>query len=157
MTPILYAKWGGIAAAFLAWSWLCFHQGSLEPTAALALDHAAMAKAATDALLAERAAAEAQAINDHATETTHANDIATIDHTPPRTNPVIVYRNAAAVCQRAVPGAKTEAGGLPADTQEGGTDSGRGINIRAALNDLEMKYEKVLADYRQLDAEWPTK
>lgn len=156
MTPLTYAKWGGIAAAFLAWSVLCFHQGSLGPTTALALDHAAMAKAATDALLAERAATEAQAINDHAAETTHANDLRTIDHAPPRTDPVIVcVRTPSPVRVGPVPGAKAETGGLPADTQAGGTDSGRGVNIRAALNDLEVKYEKVLADYRQLDSEWP--
>lgn len=64
MTPLAYAKWGGIAAALLAWSWLCFHQGGLGPTAALERDHADMAEATTKALLAQAA----QAAADHASQ-----------------------------------------------------------------------------------------
>lgn len=154
MTPVAYFKWAGISAALIGWSWLCFHQGGLGPTAALERDHAAMAQTMTNALLAQRAAAEAAAINDHATEVTHATDIAQIDHAPPRTDPVLVYRTVKA-CVDPVPGAEAKAGGVTTHPAEGGTDGGRGVNIRAALNELEIKYEKVLADYRQLDAEWP--
>lgn len=54
MTPLgLYIKWGGIAAAVLGWSWLCYHQGSLAPQLAeakkeLKVDARADAKRATD-------------------------------------------------------------------------------------------------------------
>lgn len=163
MTPLLYAKWGGIAALAIALFGGGFYFGGLPGEAkaaaaqtALETDHADMAQATTSALLAQRSQMAAQAAADHATEKTHADDLAKIASTPPRTSPVIVYVSAPSpVRVDPVPGAEAEAGGVTADPKAGGADPGRGVNIRAALNALEVKYETVLADYRQLDAEWP--
>ena len=132
-----------------------FHFGGLGPTAALERDHAAMAKATTDALLAQRAAAEAQAINDHAAETTHANDIRAIDNASPRTDPVLVYRTVKA-CVDPVPGAEAQAGGVATHPAEGRSESvDRGRDIRPAIEEVKRRLEKVMADYRQEDSEWP--
>jgi hypothetical protein len=156
MTPLFYLKAGGALALVLVIFGSGYHIGGLAPTAALEADHASMAQAATGALLAQRAASEAQAINDNTAQVTHGKDIAKIDATPPRTDPVIVYVHTPnPVRIGPVPGTEAQAGGVPADPQGGGSDLGRGVNIRAALDSLEVKYEKVLADYRQLDSEWP--
>lgn len=164
MTPTAYAKWGGILALAAALFGGGFYFGGLPGEAkaaaaqtALETDHADMAQAATTALLTQRSQMAAQAASDHATEKTHADDLAKIDSTPPRTSPVIVYVAAPnPVRVGPVPGAEGEAGGVTADPERGGTDPGHGVNIRAALNALEVKYERVLADYRQLDSEWPS-
>ena len=155
MTAILYAKVGGIAALVVLIFGLGYHFGGMAPRAALEADRAAQSEAATKALLAQRAAAADQAITDHIAETAHAQDLSTLDALTPVRTPLVVYRGAAAVCGRAVPGATPKAGGQPADPQGGRADPGSGVDIRAALDALELKYERVLADYRQLDAEWP--
>jgi hypothetical protein len=62
MTPLIYAKWGGIAAALLAWSWACFHQGGLGPTAALDRAREAQAELVARAVLAERASTAAESV-----------------------------------------------------------------------------------------------
>lgn len=62
MTPLIYAKWGGIAAAFLAWSVLCFHQGGMSSTARLEALQTAQSQLTAKAVLAERASAEAESV-----------------------------------------------------------------------------------------------
>jgi hypothetical protein len=146
MNPLLYAKLGA-AAALLA---LAFYLGSLGPKAALERDHAAMAEATTQALLAQRASQQTQAINDNAAEKAHDEDLEAIPlHI--RHDPVFV-RLPAQDCR--VPAAQTKTGGN--DPGKGGVQPGSGErDIRPAIEALKIKYETVLADCRRLDAEWP--
>lgn len=156
MTPyILYIKLAlaGVLIALVGGT--CWHLGSLGPKAALAEFQAKQSQLTADAVLAERASATAQAVIDHQAELTHAQTIVQIDAAHALTAPVFVCSPASEVPGRAVPGAAAQAGGVAADPKEGGIDPGRRVNIRAALDALEIKYEKILADYRQLDAEWP--
>jgi hypothetical protein len=151
-----YIKPVAILVAVAAIFFAGFRIGGLGPTAALEADHAAMAKAATDALLAQRAHAVAEAINDNAAETQHAQTIIQIDAAPPIRTPVFLCAPGGPVRAGSLPGAETKAGGLPADPAGGrGQPVDRGSNIRPAVEELKKRLEKVMADYRQLDAEWP--
>jgi hypothetical protein len=148
MNPLLYAKIG-VGVALLAF---VFYLGGLGPKAAMERDHAAMAEAATQALLAQRAAAQAQAINDNAAEKTHDQDLEAIPlHI--RHDPVFV-RVPGPVKDCGVPSTEAKAGGN--DSSKPGVQSGSGErDIRPGLEALKVKYETALADCRRLDAEWP--
>jgi hypothetical protein len=147
MNPLLYAKLGA-GGAVLA---LVFYLGGLGPKAALERDHAAMAETATQALLAQRAAAQAQAINDNAAEKTHDQDLEAIPlHI--RHDPVFVRVPSTTSC----PMSGTEAKASSNDPIKPGVQSGSGErDIRPGLEALKVKYETALADCRRLDAEWP--
>lgn len=163
LTPyLIYLKLGAAAVLLALAAGAGFHLGGLKGHAdaadaktALQADRAAQSELTAKAVLAERASAEATAAQDHITETQHAQTIIQIDSAPVNRTPVFVCSAPGPVRIGPMPGAEAQASGQPADTQAGRSDQGRGVNIRAALDALEIKYEKVLADYRQIDAEWP--
>ncbi len=153
LTYLKIAAAVALAALLFGGGWYC---GGLKPTAALQADHAAMAQATTQALLAQRAQLTARTVTDHTAETTHAQDLAEIDALTPIATPVIVYRGTAPVCGSAVPGAPAQASGQPAGPAGGGSQPvGGGRDIRPDIEALKKRLERVMADYRQLDAEWP--
>lgn len=160
---MIYAKLAGILALALALAGGGFHFGRLsgdlkaaDARTSLETDHAAMAKAATDALLAQRAASDAAAVRNHATEAQHAKTIIQIDAAPPIRTPVFLCAPGDPLRAGAVSSAENQAGGIPADPAEGRSQSAdRGRDIRPAIEALKRQLEKVMADYRQLDAEWP--
>jgi hypothetical protein len=125
MNPLLYAKVGA-AVVLLA---VVFYLGGLGPKAALERDHAAMAQAATQALLAQRAQASAD----------HAHLQGVIDRYDAQKdipNPVDtglahrVYITAASGCP--VPETRIVAGGIEAPAALAGSDPG----IVGRLQDL---------------------
>jgi hypothetical protein len=167
-------KMGGIAAlaallfagGFYFGSLRGDEKGDADKTAQEASQEAQSA-AVAKAVLTERAAARAQAAIDHATETTHAQALETIDDLPPIATPLIVYRNAPKVRGGAVPSPQAEARSVAAGAVGGadqpvdrGCDIGpidaQPVDIRPAVEALKKKLEKIAADYRQLDTEWPT-
>lgn len=142
----------GIAAVLLAVALAVgYHFGGLTARNALEVDHTAMAQAATDALLAQRASAQTQAINDNAAETAHDQ---TVEALPARVVRTPVFLRAPGdVCPDRVPGTQAQTrGDHPAG---GGAQRGGGGDLRPAIEALKVKYETVLADCRRLDAEWP--
>jgi hypothetical protein len=147
MNPLLYAKIG-IGVALLA---MFFYLGGLGPKAALDRDHAAMAEATANALIAQRKAAQAQAINDNVAEKAHDQELEAIPlHI--RHDPVFVRLPGPSNC--GVPAAKPEAVSHDSDPSSGGVQPGSGErDIRPALEQMKIKYETALADYRRLDAE----
>ena len=157
MTAVLYAKLGGIALAIALLFGAGYHFGGMASKTQLEAQDAAQSQATAKAVLAERASALAQAAQDHTAENTHAADLAKIDSTPPSIAPVLVYVSTpGAIRTGAVPGPQTQAGGQPADTQGGGRQPvGGGRDIRPDIEALKKRLETVMADYRQLDAEWP--
>lgn len=152
---ILYAKLGG-AILLLAFVFgVGFRFGGMGPAAALQRDHAAQSQAIAKAVLAERAAAEATALQDHATEATHAQTIVQIDAAPPIRTPILLC-GPGPLRAGAMPSAEAQTGGIPADPAErGGERVGGERDIRPGIEALKRQLEKVMADYRQLDAEWP--
>lgn len=148
---ITYLKLGGILAAIAIVFGLGFHFGGMGPRVALERDHAAMAKATTDALLSQRAHDAAQAINDNAAETVHDQDLEAI---PLHVIHDTVFVRLPATPNSPVPGTKAEAGGEhPAS---GATEQRLEYrDIGPGLAAFEARYETVLADCRRLNAEWP--
>jgi hypothetical protein len=152
MTWIAGLKLGGILALVAALFGSGYHFGGLASKTALEADHAAMSKAATDALLAQRSQAAAQAITDNKAETVHDQTLESLPTRVIRT-PVFV-RAPGDVCPDVVPTAQTQAGGQ--DPGGRGAEPGsRERDIRPAIEALKIKYERALADCRRLDAEWP--
>lgn len=143
MAAIAYAKWIGIALSVFAIAAGSFHLGSLGPKAELAKYQAAQALAGTHE--------ETKQLNTNVTaEKAHDEDLNYIDLHVVRT-PVLVCDNPPAANRVPVP---SEAGHPAA--QSGGTDPGpRERDVRDELSAFEVKYEKILADCRRLDAEWP--
>lgn len=136
MNPILAAKLGA-AMALLA---LAFYLGGLGPKAALERDHAAMAEATTQALLAQQKAAETE----HARQQRiiDAYDAAPIDFVAP-TLARRLYIAAVGGCD--LPKARTVASGTEAPSPLPSGPSG----VERALGEL---IEACSADARQLNA-----
>lgn len=151
---LIYIKIGAVILVLALAAGAGYHFGGLASRAALDAQEAAQSQTTANAVLAERASALAQAKNDQSAQATHDQDLAKINSAPISNTPVIVYRPGA-LCAGTVPGAEAQAGGIPANSEGGRADPGPGVNIRAALNALEVKYETVLVDYRRLDADWP--
>jgi len=154
VTPLLYLKLGAIVAMVAALFAAGFHIGGMASRSAYEADTAAQSQAIATAVLAERASSVATAAADHATEAQHAKTIIQIDATPAISTPVFVC-DPSPVRAGSLPGTETQAGGVPADPTEGrGQPVDRGRDIRPAAEELKKRLEKVMADYRQLDAEW---
>lgn len=152
MTYITYAKIG--AGVFLAALLACggWYFRGLKADAVLSADHAAMAKATADALIAQRNDADAQAKTDSTAEAAHDKTIealpARVVHTP------VWLRAPGELCADPVPGAQGKAAGV--DPASRPTVPGpRGVDIRPGIEAFKLKYETALADCRRLDAEWP--
>lgn len=156
MSPyLIYVKLGAAALMLAIAAGAGYHFGGMASRTALEADHAAMAKATTDALLAQRAHAAAQAINDNAAETQHAQTIIQIDSAPPMRTPVFLCAPGDPLRAGAVSSAETQAGGIAADPAEGRSQRmDRERDIRPGIEALKRQLEKVMADYRRLDAEW---
>lgn len=154
MNPILYVKVGLAAALLAAIFGFGFHWGGSSAKAALEADHAAMAQATTEALIAQRTQQAAEMERDHATEATHAQVILSIDATPPVRTPVFLC-GPSPLRTGTVPGAESETSGIAPDPAEwGGERVDRKRDIRPGVEALKRQLEKVMADYRQEDAEW---
>jgi hypothetical protein len=131
-----------------------YYVRGLACEAALETDRAAQSQTIATAVLAERASAAATAAQDRATETQHAQTIVHIDSAPAISTPVFVC-GPGPVYSGSVPGAERETGGIPTDPEAGrGQPVDRGRDIRPAVEALKKRLEKVMADYRQEDAEW---
>lgn len=118
----------------------------------------AIAQADVTALEGQAAHTAAQQINDNHAEAAHGQDNHKIDATPDRADPVIVYRDRPSkVCVAAMPGAEAQARPDGTDPAAGGSQpSDRdGDNRRPEIEALKKQIERVMADYRRLDAEWP--
>lgn len=153
----LYIELGAAALLLALAAGTGYHLGGLGPTAALEADRAEQSQAIATAVLAERASAAATAARDHATEATHAQVIVSIDSAPPLRTPVLVC-GPGPLRTGTVSGAEGEASSIPADPPEGrGQPVDRGRDIRPAVEALKKRLEKVMADYRQEDAEWSAK
>ena len=150
-TAIKIALAIALAIALLAEA---YHLGGDGPRAAMALYEADQSRAIANAVLTERAAAAATAAQDHATELTHAQVIVQIDSAPAIHTPVLLCPPGA-VRAGAVPGTQGQTGGVPADPAAGRGEPVGGRDIRPVIEALKKRLEKVMADYRQLDAEWP--
>jgi hypothetical protein len=104
MPYVTYVKWALIAGV-LAWA---YHAGGNGPRAALEADHAAMAETATAALLAQRAASDAQIAK-------LSKVVSDYENAPPDPlAPVVAHRvlvYAASACRDPVPAADPVAGG----------------------------------------------
>jgi hypothetical protein len=156
VTPLLYLKLGAIVAMVAALFAAGYHIGGMASRSAYEADTAAQSQAIATAVLAERASALATAAADHATEAQHAKTIIQIDAAPPIRTPVFLCAPGGPLRAGALPGTEAKAGGIPADPAEGRSQPvDRGSNIRPAIEELKKRLEKVTADYRQLDAEWP--
>lgn len=135
-----------------------YYLGGLGPTAALEADRAEQSQTIATAVLAERASAAATAARDHATEATHAKVIVSIDSAPALRTPVFVCSDPGPLRIGTVSGAEGEASGGVADPPEGRRERvDRERDIRPGIEALKRQLEKVMADYRQEDAEWPAK
>jgi hypothetical protein len=148
----------GVAALLLAIAaGAGFYVRGLTCEAALETDRAAQSQTIATAVLAERASAAATAAQDHATEATHAQVIVSIDSAPPLSAPVLLC-GPSPLRVGTVPGAEGETGGVPADPDAGrGQPVDRGRDIRGPIEALKKRLERVMADYRQEDTEWPKK
>lgn len=164
MNPyLLYVKLGAAALVLAIAAGAGFYFGRLSgdlkaerAVAAQEADRAAQSQLVATAVLAERASAAATAARDHATEATHAQVIISIDSTPPLRTPVFVCADPGPLRVGTVPGAEGETGSVPADPSEGRSERVDGKrDIRPGVEALKRQLEKVMADYRQLDAEWP--
>lgn len=115
-----------------------------------------IATAVSTALLNERAQVARQAKADNAAQAQHDKDTASINSAPPRSDPIIVYRDAPKVRCSTVPGDSGKASTLAANPAEGGGEPvDRGRDIRPGLEAVKKRLELVMADYRREDAEFP--
>lgn len=152
---LTYLKWGGLLALVVAAAGVGYHFGGMGPKTQLAAFQAAQAENTTKAVLAERASAAHQAAVDINAETQHAKDLADIAALAPVSAPLLVYRTVPAP-GGAVHGAQSAAGSLPAHPAEGGSEPvGGAVDIRPDIEALKKRLEAVMADYRELAAEWP--
>jgi hypothetical protein len=152
---LIYVKMGAAALVLAIAAGAGYHFGGLSSKTALEADHAAMAKAATDALLAQRAHATAQAINDNAAETQHAQTIIQIDSAPPIRTPVFLCAPGDPLRAGTVSSTEGETRAGDPSTAEGrGQPVDRERDIRPGTEALKRQLEIVMADYRRLDAEW---
>jgi hypothetical protein len=152
---VIWAKIGGILAAIAAVFLVGFHFGGMASKTTLALYQASEAENTAKAVLAERTSAQAQAAIDHTAETRHAKDLTDIAALAPISTPLLVYRTVAAPIGT-VPGAQSKAGPVATHPAEGGGERvGRAVDIRDDVEALKKRLEVVMADYRELDAEWP--
>ena len=132
-----------------------YYFGGLGPKTALADFESKEAQNTAAAVLAERASAQHQATIDFNAETQHAKDLQDLAALTPVATPLLVFR-AAPAASGAVPSAQTAAGGVAANPQGGGGEPvGRAVNIRPDVEALKKRLEEVMADYRELAAEWP--
>ncbi len=150
----LYIKLGAAvlaAAALLAVGW---HFGSLGPKTELAQFQSKQAQLTADAVLAERAANQAEKERDHQTELKHAQVITQINIDPVNTAPVLVCEPAE-IHSSPVSGTEGETNSSGTSTAErGGEPVDRGRDIRPAIEALKKRLERIMADYRQEDEEW---
>jgi hypothetical protein len=154
---LLYIKIGAAAALLAIVAGGSYHFGGMASRTQLEADRAEQSGLTATAVLAERASAAATATQDHATEATHAQVIVSIDSAPPISAPVLLC-GPSTLRVGTVPGAEGETGGVPASPDEGrGQPVDRGRDIRPALEAVKKRLEKVMADYRQEDTEWPKK
>jgi hypothetical protein len=152
---ITWLKVGGILAAVLVCFAFGYHLGGLGPKTALADFEAKQAENTATAVLAERASAQHQATVDFNAETQHAKDLQDLAALTPVSTPLLVFRTAPAA-SRAVSGAQAPAGTVAAHPQGGGGEPvGGAVNIRPDVEALKKHLEAVMADYRELAAEWP--
>jgi hypothetical protein len=152
---LTYLKWGGLLALVLAAAGAGYHFGGLGPKAALADFQSQEAQNTATAVLAERSSEAAQAARDINAETQHAKDLADIAALTPVSTPLLVFRTSPAA-GGAVPSAAGKAGAVAADPQGGGSQPvGRAVDIRPDVEALKKRLEAVMADYRELAAEWP--
>lgn len=153
-----YAKQAGIALAVLFLLGVGFYFGTLKGDAAAAsaktaaeASQAAQASTVATAVLAERAAWQAQALTNNTAEKAHDQTIETLPARIVRT-PVFL-RGTGEICPDPVPGAVAKAGGYDPDGR--GVQPRPRIDSRPQFEALKVKYETALADCRRLDAEWP--
>lgn len=152
---LTYAKLGLAAAVLAVVAGASYHFGGMASKTELAGFRAEQAENTATAVLAERASAAASRAADHVTETEHANTIFHIDSTPALSTPVFVFDKSPSAPVCPLPGAEGEAGSLAADPAGGRSQPvDRGRDIRPDVEALKRRLEKVMADYRQLDAEW---
>jgi hypothetical protein len=161
---LIYVKLGAAALVLAIVASAGYHFGGLSgdvkaanAKTALEADRAEQSELTAKAVLAERASAAAAAVQDHATEAIHAKVIVSIDSATPLRTPVFVC-SPGPLRVGTVPSAEAEAGGVPADPAAGrGQPVDRGRDIRGAIEEVKKRLEKVMADYRQQDAEWTAK
>jgi hypothetical protein len=152
---ITWLKVGGILAAVLACFAFGYHLGGLAPKTALAKYEADQAQNTATAVLAERAAAQHQATVDFNAETRHAKDLQDIAALAPVSTPLLVFRTAP-TASGAVSCTPAPAGAVAAHPQAGGGEPvGGAVDIRPDVEALKKRLEVVMADYRELAAEWP--
>jgi hypothetical protein len=150
-----WIKIGGVLAAVLACFGFGYHLGGLGPKSDLANYQRDQAQNTAKAVLAERASAQHQATVDFNAETQHAKDLQDLAALTPVATPLLVFR-AAPAASGAVPGAAGHAGALAAHPQGGGGEPvGGTVDIRPDIEALKKRLEAVMADYRELAAEWP--
>jgi hypothetical protein len=138
---IAYLKWGGIAAAFLGWSWLCYHQGSLAPKL----------KAATAEIKEEQTQIQQEA------KQLQTNTQAEAQHDQDTEHPTILILRQPVWLR--TPALSTSVS-VPAATANPGTairpaDAGPTVDLRPQLAAFALKYENALSDCRRMAAEWP--
>jgi hypothetical protein len=152
---LAWIKVGGILTAVLIVGAFGYWLGGMAPKTALAAAQAAQAMNTANAVLAERASAQAQAAADHTAEAQRVKDQQALDALTPVATPLLVFRAAPAL-SCAVPGAETSARALAADPATRGSEPvGGGVDVRPAVEALKKRLEGVMADYRELKAEWP--
>lgn len=132
-----------------------FYFGGLKPKTDLADFQAKEAENTATAVLAERVSAQHQATVDSNAEMQHAKDLEDLAALTPVSTPLLVFRAAPAPgC--AVQGAASAAGTVAANPTSGGSERvGGTVNIRPDVEALKKRLEAVMADYRELAAEWP--
>jgi hypothetical protein len=152
---ITWIKVGGILAAVIAVFFAGFHFGGLGPETQLADFEAKEAQNTATAVLAERASAQHQATIDFNAETQHAKDLQDLAALTPVSTPLLVFRTAPAA-GGAVPRTQGAAGTVAAHPEGGGGEPvGGTVDIRPDVEALKHRLEVVMADYRELAAEWP--
>ena len=152
-TPyLLYAKLGAGLVLIVAIFGAGFHFGGMSSKSALEAYRAAQSELTAKAVLAERASAEATAARNHTIETTHAQTIVQIDAAPAIRTPVFLCNP---LRPGPVPSSATQTDSQPAHPEAGGSQPVDRADIRPAIEELKKRLEKIMADYRQEDAEWP--
>jgi hypothetical protein len=154
---IAYTKIGGILVLAIVLVCGGYHFGGLQSRTELADFQSKQAMNTANAVLAERASAQAQAVIDHNTELTHAQTIVQIDAAPAISTPVLLCEpTSTSPPSSPVPSTEGKAGGVAANPTGGGSQPvDRAVNIRPTAEELKKRLEKIMADYRQLDTEWP--
>jgi hypothetical protein len=152
----IYAELAAVLAILGVFFGAGYHFGGLSAKTALEAQHAAQLAAVVKAYQDKDAAEARDRINDNLAELQHAKELADIDAAKPRTDPVVVYRIAATVCRGPVPSNIAGAGSIASDPAAGRSEPvDRGRDIRPDVEALKKRLEQVMADYRELKAEWP--